>query len=265
MPRLLFAFVSVLLLAACAPMAPPAPGVPPSPSPPRQLTVAVAANFQGAAQALAAAYQQQTGVELKLAFGSSGNFFAQIQNGAPFDVFLSADMEYPRRLVEAGQAAAGSLRAYATGKLALWAPASGPVDPGQGLQTLTQAAVHRVAIANPATAPYGAAAVAALKSAGLDEQLQSKLVTGDSVAQAAQFVRSGAAEAGLVALSQTVEAPLKDGGRTWVVPPANYPAIQQGAVVLRGSRAPAESERFLDFLRTPPAVDILTKYGYDAP
>src|SRR5690349_11438298 len=160
------------------------------------LTIAAAADLQPVMTEIAARFERQSGTSVKLSFGSSGNFFAQIQNGAPFDLFFSADEEYPARLQTAGLIERGSLYSYATGKIALWAPAN--VDLRKGLPVLTEAAVTKIAIANPEHAPYGRAAEAALRKSNLWNSISSKLVFGENVAQTAQFVQSGNADVGIV-------------------------------------------------------------------
>src|SRR5262249_14820560 len=165
------------------------------------LKVAAASDLQAALPALAARFEKESRCEVSLTFGSSGNFFAQIQNGAPFDVFRSADIDYPRQLEQAGQAEAGSLYRYATGRLVLWTRRDSGIDLRAGLSVLASPTVRRVAIANPDHAPYGRAAVAALRHEGLYDRVQAKLVRGENISQAAQFVQSGNAEGGVLALS----------------------------------------------------------------
>src|SRR5262249_8366344 len=167
------------------------------------IRIAAAADLQYAFPELAAQYEKQSGVKLAVSYGSSGSFFAQIQNGAPFDLFFSADVSYANRLALAHQAEADSVQIYAVGHLVLWLPSDSPLDPSAGLKILLDPRIQRIAIANPEHAPYGRAAVAALRDAGLYDQLQRKLVLGENISQAAQFVQSGSAQAGLVAQSLT--------------------------------------------------------------
>jgi len=164
------------------------------------LRIAAAADLQFVLPDLASQYEKQTGAKVAITYGSSGNFFAQIQNGAPFDLFLSADLDYPKKLIQAGLAESDSLQIYAAGRLALWLPPDSPLDPTSGLKTLLDPRIQKIAIANPEHAPYGRAAVAALQNAGLSAQLKPNPVFGENISQAAQFVQSGSAQAGLMAL-----------------------------------------------------------------
>ena len=174
----------------------------------QEITVAAAADLQFAMQDLAARFQKETGKSVKLTYGSSGNFFQQLQNGAPFDMFFSANLDYARKLEAAGLTEPGSLYPYATGKIVLWVANQSKVDIGSGLSALLNPAVRKIAIANPQHAPYGQAAVAALKQENLYDKIAGKLVLGENISQTASFVVSGAADAGIVALSLAVCLPL---------------------------------------------------------
>jgi len=230
---------------------------------PAALTVAAAADLSSALKEIAQSYERKTGVALKLSFGSSGMLTQQIRNGAPFDVFLSADMEYPRQLISGGAAEANSLSQYAQGKLVLWIPADSHLDlVHQGMNVLLDPAVQKIAIANPQHAPYGRAALAALKHAGLYDCVKDRLVIGENVAQAAQFVESGNAQAGLVARAHAVSPGFQNKGRSWEVPAEYYPALLQGAVALTNSRHKKEALEFLGYLKSEEASDILGKYGF---
>jgi molybdate transport system substrate-binding protein len=231
-----------------------------------RLAVAVAANLKLAAQELKPAFEaEHPGTAVELTFGASGTFFAQLQNGAPFDVFLSADRDYPRKAIAAGLAAAADERVYAIGKLVVWLPPGSKLDvKGQGLRTLARPEVKRIAIANPAVAPFGRAAEAALRSAGVHEAVKDRLVLGTSVAQAAQFATTGAADAALLPLSLTFEPELA-GGTVVPVPAELYPAIEQSGVVLSSARDPALARAFLAFLTGEKGRAILAKYGYGLP
>jgi molybdate transport system substrate-binding protein len=228
------------------------------------LRIAAAADLQYVLTDLAAQYEKQTGANLAISYGSSGNFFAQIQNGAPFDLFFSADLDYPKKLTDAGFAESHSLQIYAAGRLALWLPPDSPLDPNSGLKTLLDPRIQKIAIANPEHAPYGRAAVAALQNAGLYDQLKPKLVFGENISQAAQFVQSGSAQAGLIALSLALSPATKNGKR-WDIPPDRYPSIEQAAVVLKSSPNKQAALAFLVFLKTPPARATFERYGYAAP
>ena len=218
--------------------------------------IAVAANFTAAAREIAAAFKRQSGDEAVLSFGSSGQLYAQIVQGAPFSAMLSADALRPEQLVDADAGVAGTRFTYAVGKLALW---SRGADAAGGERTLRSGAFNRLAIANPATAPYGAAAVETLKSLGLDQALGPKLVQGNSIAQAYQFVATGNAELGFVALSQVIG---REEGSSWVVPQGLYAPIRQDAVLLRRGKADEAAHAFLSFLKGPVARGIIQRYGY---
>jgi molybdate transport system substrate-binding protein len=229
------------------------------------LTVAAAADLSLCLDDLNAAFRQgHPGVEVKATTGSSGNFLAQIKNGAPFDVFLSADMSYPRELVKDGQAEESSLTLYATGHLVLWST-NPKVDVSRGLAVLNTDAVKKFAIANPDVAPYGRAARAALQSAGLWDQLQSKLVSGENIAQTAQFVQSGNVDAGIVALS-LVKAPKMAGvGRYTPIAEDQYPRLEQGGVITAHGKDNPAARAYIEFLRSPAARAVLDKYGFLLP
>jgi molybdate transport system substrate-binding protein len=208
--------------------------------------------------------QSHPGTVCRVTTGSSGNFFAQIQRGAPFDVFLSADISYPRKLAEAGHAEAASLTSYAIGRIVLWTVKTNlPVELGLGV--LTRPEVRRVALANPEHAPYGQAARAALQKANLWTPLQPKLVLGDNIAQTAQFVESGHVEAGLVALSLVSAPKLKGTGTWWLVPEEFHPRLEQAAILTRrGTNNPA-ARAYLQFLRSPSARAVLDHFGFQPP
>lgn len=232
----------------------------------RPIAVAVAANMRPAFEEIASRFQARNpGVEVKASYGSSGNFFAQIANGAPFDLFLSADAEFPARVVEKGLAD-GSPFTYAYGKLVVWIPKGSKLDlDGKGLAALTDAAVQKIAIANPEVAPYGRAAKAALEKAGLWKQLESRIVMGQSVSQTAQFVQSGNAQAGFLPLSMARSPPLSDEGRAWPVPPSSYQRIEQAGVVVKGARQAALARELAAFITSDGAKDVLARLGYDLP
>ena len=229
------------------------------------LRVAAASDLQSILPDLAARFERQTGERTTLTFGSSGNFFTQIQNGSPFDLYLSADRDYPQRLDEEGLIEPGSLQPYAMGTLVLWTRRDSGLDPSHGLETLTDARIHHVAIANPAHAPYGRAAVAALERGRLYDRVRPKLVLGENVSQAAQFVQSGNAEAGLIPLSLARARALGDAGAYIEVPSSAYPPIEQTAVILRSSSHKDAARRFLAFLRQPDVVRLLQDAGFAPP
>lgn len=218
--------------------------------------VAVAANFTGAAKEIAAKFEAATGDTAVLSFGSTGQLFTQISQGAPFDVFLAADQARPEKAVADGLAVADSRFTYATGKIVLYS-----TDPSlvSGEETLKDGSFEKLAIANPATAPYGAAAVQAMKGLGVYDDLAPKLVQGTNIAQTYQFVASGSAEVGFVALSQLAEV---TGGSRWPVPQTLYDTISQDAVLLTSAADDPTAKRFVAFLKGPEARAVIEHYGY---
>lgn len=231
-----------------------------------ELLIAAAADLNPAMQVISDNYQKKTGVTVKLSFGASGAITQQIQNGAPFDLFFSADMGYPQQLIAAGAADTSSLREYAVGKLVLWVPANSPLDvERKGMDILLDPAVQKISIANPQHAPYGRAAVAALKHAGLYDRVSSRLVLGENISQAAQFVESGNAQAGFIALAHAAAPGMRGKGKFWIVPSDFYPPLSQGVVIVSRSQRKEQAKQFLDYLQTKEAEDILTKYGFTLP
>jgi molybdate transport system substrate-binding protein len=232
----------------------------------QNLIVAAAADLSAVLPEIAAQYKKQTGVDIKLSFGSSGNLTTQIENGAPFDIFFSADEDYPRQLIEKGFADKESLYRYAVGSLVLWVPNSAHLNPeALGIATLTATVVKKIAIANPQHAPYGRAAEAAAKYFGIYQQIAPKLVLGENVSQAAQFLESGNAQAGLIPLSHALSPAMNGKGQYWVVPPNTYPPLDQAAVILTRSRQKPAARKFLDFLRTSQATSLLQRCGFTLP
>jgi molybdate transport system substrate-binding protein len=230
-----------------------------------ELSVAAAADLSFCLDALDAEFvKANPGAQVKVATGASGNFYAQIQNGAPFDVFLSADMDYPRKLIESGDADAKSLSLYAVGHLALWST-NPAVDPAKGLGVLADPQVKKLAIANPEHAPYGRSARAALQQAGLWDQLQDKIVLGENIAQTAQFVQSGNADAGLVAYSLLKAPKLAGVGRYFMLPEDSYPRLEQGVVITKHGAANPLAPKYLDFLASPAARKVFEQYGFLLP
>ena len=218
--------------------------------------VAVAANFTDAAKEIAQVFRDRTGHEALLSFGASGQFYAQIKQGAPFEVFLSADDERPRKLVEEGVGVEGEEFTYAIGMLVLWTK-----NPGQVIneETLKRGDFSKIAIANPVAAPYGAAAVEVMKALGVYTALQPKIVRGDSIAQTFQFVNTHNAEIGFIALSQI---PNRMDGSWWIVPGDYYRDICQNAVLLKSGAQNNAARAFVSFLRSPTAQTIIQKFGY---
>ena len=221
------------------------------------IKVAVAANFTDTAKELAALYQKKTGNTVTMTFGASGNFFSQIEQGAPFEVFLSADAERPTKLEADGFGIKGSRFVYAYGTLVLWSATPGFVDDKGAV--LAKGQFEHLSIADPAAAPYGVAAVETLKKLSLYDKLTPKIVKGASIAQAYTFVNTGSAELGFVALSQVIKFPR---GSVWYVPKADYTPIDQQAILLKPGESDPAAKAYLDFLKTPEAVKIITSYGY---
>ena len=220
--------------------------------------VAVAANFTEPAKEIAVAFNRATGQTATLSFGASGQFYAQITHGAPFQVFLSADVERAAKAEADGVGVRGSSFVYATGRLVLYSTAPGLVD-GRGAILRQPARFQKLSIADPAVAPYGAAAVETLNRLRLYEALKPKIVQGSSITQAYQFVQTGSAELGFVALSQVIAQP---GGSRWIVPETLHKPIAQGAVLLKTGAANPAAKAFMAFLKGPQAKAIIRRYGY---
>jgi molybdate transport system substrate-binding protein len=231
-----------------------------------ELTVAAAADLSAALKEIGETYEKKTGVKVKLSFGASGALTQQIQNGAPFDLFFSADMDYPRQLIAAGEADEATLYQYAVGKLVLWVPVDSPLDiEHNGMSVLLDHSVKKIAIANPQHAPYGRAAVAALRHAAVYDKVADRLVLGENVSQAAQFVESGNAQAGFVALAHAVAPGMHGKGKYWKVPAEFYPPLAQGVIVLSRSQHKKEAADFLEYIKTKEVTDLLRKYGFTLP
>lgn len=229
------------------------------------VAVAAASDLTYAMNEIAANFEKATGCTVRVSTGSSGNFLTQIENGAPFDVFFSADIAYPKKLEADGFATRGSTYLYAIGKIALWTRRDSRVDVGKGLLALRDPAVGKIAIANPEHAPYGRAAEEALRQAGVYEAVKDRLVLGENISQAAEFVESGNADAGILALSLLLSPELKDKGRAWNIPENLYIPIQQGAVAVRAAANPQGARQFLEFIKMPATVALLERYGFVLP
>jgi molybdate transport system substrate-binding protein len=221
------------------------------------ISVAVAANFSDAAKEIAALFKAKTGNNPVLSFGSSGQFYTQITQDAPFEILLSADEERPKKAIEDGFGLAGSRFTYATGKLVLWSRNPGLV---KGEETLREGQFAKLAIANPIAAPYGAAGIETLKTLNLYSKLEPKLVQGNNIAQTFEFVETGNADLGFIAFSQLIG---NSSGSQWMVPQALYAPIRQDAVLLKKGAANGAASAFLDFLKGPEARAIIEKYGYE--
>jgi molybdate transport system substrate-binding protein len=222
--------------------------------------VAVAANFTKPMTEIAEAFEKSTGHSAKLSFGSSGKFVSQFENGGPFEVFLSADDKGPIKLEQAGLAVAGTRFTYALGKLVLWSATPSLVD-DQG-QVLSKGGFKHIALADPKLAPYGAAAVEVLKNLSMFDKLQPLFVQGENIAQTHQFVSTGNAELGFVALSQVIDSGRIASGSGWIVPNNLYKPIRQDAILLKNGLENPAAPALMKFLKSPEALAIIKKYGY---
>jgi molybdate transport system substrate-binding protein len=254
---ILFRFLCILLVISCAAALVIAQK--------KQIRVAAASDLQTVMPEIAAAYEASTGMHAELVFGSSGNLFAQIQNGAPFDLFFSADTEFPAKLIQNGLAEPRSAVIYAEGRLVLWLPPDAKCDPQtEKWNCLLKPEIAKVAIANPTHAPYGRAAVHALQSARVYEQVRPKLVLGENISQAAQFAQSGNAQAGLLSYSQAQSATMRNGKR-WEIPQGSYPKIEQSVVVLKSAKDKSAVQDFVQFVTEGRGCGILEKAGFHLP
>jgi molybdate transport system substrate-binding protein len=231
----------------------------------QEFTVAAAADLQSAMQDITAKFQQKTGKNVKVIYGSSGNFAQQLQNGAPFDMFFSANLDYPKQLEAAGLTEPDTFYQYARGKIVVWVPNDSPLDVRSGLQSLSAPSVKKIAIANPQHAPYGKAAVSAMEKEGVYEKVKDKLVLGENISQTASFVASGSADVGIIALSLALSPNMKDKGRYAEIPAADYPPIEQACVILRSSKKIAVAKSFLEFVKTDATRELLRGYGFEVP
>jgi molybdate transport system substrate-binding protein len=205
-------------------------------------------------------------IKVQVTYGSSGNFYAQLSNRAPFDIFLSADVDYPRRLIREGFAPANDEFVYGVGRIVIWVPQSSPVDVEKlGMQSLLSPEVRKIAIANPRHAPYGRAAEAAMRSMGVYDQVKDRLVLGDTVLQAGQFVESGNADIGIISRSHALAPSLRGKGRFWEVPLDAYPRRVQGGVILSWAQDHSAAEALRDFVLGEEGRTILRRYGFDIP
>ncbi|MDF3842446.1 molybdate ABC transporter substrate-binding protein [Pseudomonas citronellolis] len=226
-----------------------------------EVQVAVAANFTAPIQAIAKDFEKDTGHKLVASFGATGQFYAQIRNGAPFEVFLAADDSTPAKLEQEKAVVPGSRFTYAIGKLALWSPKDGYVD-AKG-EVLKKGGFQHLSIANPKTAPYGLAATQVLDKLGLKDKLTGRIVEGQNIGQAYQFVSSGNAELGFVALSQIYKDGKVTAGSAWIVPADLYEPIRQDAVILEKGKDNAAAKALVDYLKGPKAAAVIKAYGYE--
>lgn len=231
----------------------------------QELNVAAAADLRPALEEINTKFKAESGINLRMSYGSSGNFFQQLQNGAPFDVFLSANVDYPKKLEEAGLVASGTYYEFARGSIVLMVPYDSKVDLSEGLHALLTPTVKKIAIANPSHAPYGQAAVAAIKSVGIYDWAAPHLVMGENISEAASFVLSGAADAGIVAKSLALGPAAAKKVKFADIPAKDYPPLLQAMVVLKSSKNQPAAARFETFMRSEDAKKIFQQYGFDIP
>lgn len=230
-----------------------------------EFTIAAASDLNFAFKELVTEFEKTSGHHVKLSLGSSGNFYSQIQNGAPFDLYFSADIGYPRKLEEAGLTVPGSLYRYAVGRIVLWAGHESRLDMAKGMGVLREQGIKKIAIANPKHAPYGRAAVSAMEHFSIYQQVRDRLVLGENISQAAQFVESGACDVGIIALSLALAPTMKAKGTYWEVPADAHPALEQGAVILKSSQRREVAQEFLEFMKGQTGQEIMKRYGFTIP
>jgi molybdate transport system substrate-binding protein len=230
-----------------------------------QITVAAASDLQTVLPEIVSRFERSASVPVRVAYGSSGNFVSQIQNGAPFDLFLSADDQYVARLVAAKLADGSSVTAYASGRLAIWTRRDRGLDLAPGITVASSPRVRRISIANPDHAPYGRAAVDALRHAGIYDAVRSKLVLGENVAQAAQFAQTGNADIGIIAFALTLAPAMQAQGQTVEVPQSAFAPIRQTGTVIARSSHQELGKRFLAFLTQPEIAALLQRSGFGPP
>jgi molybdate transport system substrate-binding protein len=231
----------------------------------QEITIAAAADLQFAMQDIADRFQRETGKTVNLIYGSSGNFFQQLQNGAPFDIFFSANLDYAKQLEAAKLTEPGSYYQYARGKIVIWVPKDSNLDVGSRLQVLLNPSIKKIAVANPQHAPYGQAAVAAMQKEHVYDKIQDKLVLGENISQTASFVVSGAADVGIVALALALSPNMKEKARYSIIPADEYPPIEQACVILSSSKNKESAKQFLSFIKQPEIGELLRTYGFDVP
>jgi molybdate transport system substrate-binding protein len=234
---------------------------------PVELRIAAAADLKFALDSLIDEFRySHPGIQAGVTYGSSGNFFAQIQNEAPFDLYLSADIEYPRKLAAADLALEGDVFGYAIGRIVVWVPRTSAMEVKElGIRSLLDSSVKKIAIANPQHAPYGKAAVAAMRELGVYDAVQPKLVLGENIAQTAQFIESGAADIGIIALSLALAPEMEARGSHWEIPPESYPKMEQGGMILKSTPSPEAAKALRDFILAAHGRAVLKRYGFHPP
>jgi len=231
------------------------------------VTIAAAADLKFALDEIALEFKRaRPDIKVRISYGSSGNFYSQLAQRAPFDIFFSADVSYPMRLIEAGLADASTQFTYATGRIVVWTLKSSPLDlPRMGLEAFKHSSVRKIAVANPEHAPYGKAAIDALQKLGIYGSVRERLVYGENVAQTAQFIESGAADIGIIALSLALGPSLKEKGRFWEIPLDAYPRMQQGGVILTWAKHRKAAQELRAFVLSPAGQSTLRRYGFSPP
>ena len=230
-----------------------------------EIAIAAASDLNFAIKEIIVEYEKSTGNHVKLSLGSSGNFYAQIQNGAPFDLYFSADIGYPKKLEEAGLIVPGSLYRYAVGRIVIWTRSASHRMWPRDRKSLRDPTIKKIAIANPKHAPYGRAAVAAMEHFKVYDQVKDRLVFGENISQAAQFIESGACEVGIIALSLALAPTMKAAGTYWEIPSDAHPPLEQGAAILKSSKQQETAKQFLEFMRGKQGQEIMTRYGFTLP
>jgi molybdate transport system substrate-binding protein len=233
----------------------------------RAVSIAAASDLKFALDDILMTFRKEhPDIDVRSTYGSSGNFFAQLSSRAPFDLYLSADVHYPRKLIEAGLAEKKSEFVYAIGEIVVWTRKDSPLDvEGQGIDALRDERVRKIAIANPKHAPYGRAAEAALKQLGLYEAVKDKLVLGENIAQTAQFIETGAADVGVIALSIALAPAMKEKGKIGQISRDAYPRMEQGGVILKWAQDRTAADAVRSFVIGPAGRDILKRHGFTLP
>jgi molybdate transport system substrate-binding protein len=230
-----------------------------------EFLIAAASDLRFALDKLVAEFQARSDAKIRVSYGSSGQFEAQIRSGAPFDIFFSADRMYPERLMKEGLGVEGSLFTYAIGHIVLWAPRASGIDVSRGFDVLTEPSIRHIAIANPEHAPYGQAALAALQSTGVYPQVKEKLVYGENVSQTLQYVKLRSADVGIVALSLALSPVASEDGHFWEIPAAWHPPLEQAALIIKTSAQPDLAWKFRRFFMQEDAKNILRAFGFAVP
>ncbi len=232
----------------------------------KTVAIAAASDLKFALEEVLAAFKQKhPEITVTTSYGSSGNFYAQLVNRAPFDLYLSADIQYPNKLAQQNLTLPGSQFTYAVGHLVVWVPSASPIDLSLGIRALLDSSAQKVAIANPEYAPYGRAAVAALTNSGIYQQLKPRLIYGDNIAQTAQFAQTGAADAGIIALSLALAPAMQKAGKYVELPLELYPQLEQGGVILRWAANPESAQLLRAFITGQSGKEILRRYGFSIP